>query len=471
MATTRLIVHRISKGSSILKSMKDRFDYGQDISKTKNGELVSAYMCDPRTADVEFNLSKAKYTMITGREQKKDANVLCYQIRQSFMEDETDPETALKIGHDLAMRWTKGKHAFFVVSHIDRPHPHVHIYYNSTSLDNTRKYRNFWGSSWALQRLSDRICLENDLSVIANPKLKSKGKYKHYGHWLGNKKQPTFQEKLKMQIDISLMNNPKSFDEFLLSMVSAGYEVKHGRGGVISFRTKGQERYTRLRSSTLGEGYGIEEIQDVIKSRGVSKRTYKPELQKFNLIIDIQSRLKNGKGPAYERWAKVFNLKQMAAAVQYLQENNLFEYEQLDIKAMETTDRFHNASDKLKTIESAMKRNAELKAAIIDYAKTKPVFLEYKAKKYSNKFLSEHESEIAIYRAAQATMKDILQGDKLPKMEDLKAEWQTLTAEKKSGYIEYRTAQKDMRDIITVKANIDHLLGITDIQKVKGHER
>ena len=143
LATTRLISHHISGGKSILASLSDRFDYGQNPEKTLDGSLIRSYECDPLTADSEFLLSKARYKSITGREQKRDADVLCYQIRQSFPPGELDPEEALNIGYELAMRWTKGKHAFFVVSHADRPHPHVHIYYNSTTLDCTRKYRDF----------------------------------------------------------------------------------------------------------------------------------------------------------------------------------------------------------------------------------------------------------------------------------------------------------------------------------------
>ena len=253
-------------------------------------------------------------------------------------------------------------------------------------------------------------------------------------------------------------------------MATAGYEIKHRRGGGISFRAEGQERYTALRSSTLGKGYGQEEIQATIESRIPSgSRAAQP--RKVNLIVDIQAKMRDGKGPAYERWAKVFNLKQIAAAVQYLQENNLLVYEDLEQKADAATERFHSASDKLKVTEAAMKRNSGLKAVIVDYAKTQPIFEEYKAKKYNNKYLAEHEADIAVYRAAQATMKELLQGAKLPKMDTLKAEWQALTANKKSGYAEYRAAQKDMREVSIIKQNIDTLLGLTDRQKNKEMER
>ena len=471
MATTYFKTHHISKGETIAQSMKDRFDYGQNPDKTRGGELVAAYECDPETADAEFLLSKAKYKAITGREQKKDADVLCYQIRQSFVPGEVDAETALKIGYDFAMRWTKGKHAFFVVSHTDRSHPHVHIYYNSTTLDCTRKFRDFIGSARAIRRLSDRICLENGLSCIAHPKLHSKGKYQHYGQWRGDSRPPTFQKRLKAQIDICLAGNPPDMDAFLQAMSVAGFEVKRGRGGVISFRTEGQKRFTRLRSSTLGEGYGQEDIQAVIEGRAAPSKGRAGTPHKVNLIINIQSRMRAGKGPAYERWANVFNLKQIAATLQYLQENDLLEYEQLEKKATEAADRFHTLSDQIKSIEGAMSVNAELKAAIVDYAKTRPVFDGYKAAKYSKKYLAEHEAEITVYRAARATFQRVLSGAKLPKMDALKEEYQKLAATKRAAYKEYRAVRKDMQEVVTAKSNIDHLLGLTDAQKNKEMER
>ena len=270
---------------------------------------------------------------------------------------------------------------------------------------------------------------------------------------------------------------------FLSELTELGFEHKHGRGSVLSFRAPehGQERFTHLRSSTLGMGYDIEDISAVIDGR-VSYSEWRqlrepstsgtaPVPRKFNLVIDIQEKMQQGKGTAYANWATVYNLKQMAAALQHIQENNLLDYEDLATKAEVASERFHSASDKLKQTEAAMKHNAELKAAIIDYARTRPVFEEYKAQKYSNKYLAEHEADIAVYRAAQAAMKELLQGEKLPKMDTLKSEWQTLTAAKKSGYAEYRAAQKDMREAVTIKANIDHLLDIIDVDKNKAMER
>ena len=402
----------------------------------------------------EFLLAKASYAAMTGREQKKANDVLCYQIRQSFYPGEITPKEANRIGYELAMRWTKGRHAFIVTTHTDKRHIHCHIYYNSTTLDCTRKFRNFWGSSFALRRLSDRLCLENGLSIVENPKPRSKGKYRNYGEWQ----------------KAALAERPADLYEFLSLMKRAGYEVKKVRVGGISFRLtgQGQERFTRLRASTLGDGYDLKDILAAIE--GKEKRPGRPE-RKISLAVDIQAKLAAGKGPGYERWAKVFNIKQMAAALAYIQDNGLTDYEQLAQKATEATDHFHELSEQIKQTEQAMKTNAGLKAATVQYAKTRPVFEQYKAAKYSRKFLAEHEADIELYRAAQAEMRRLLGGAKLPKMDVLKEEGRKLTAKKKRLYGEYQKARRDMQEIVTIKANIDALLGYTEPGKKQEKER
>ena len=456
-----------NEGESIAEAIRDCLDYGKNPEKTESGKYISSYECDPATVAAEFLLAKARYKAMTGREQKKGEDVLCYQIRQSFYPGEITPEEANRVSYELAMRWTKGRHAFIVTTHTDKEHIHSHIYYNSTTLDCTRKFRNFWGSSFALRRLSDRLCLENGLSIVENPKPRSKGKFRNYGEWLAGRKRPlTYQDRLRAAIDTALAKRPADFPEFLSLMEQAGYEVKQRRGAV-SFRAPGQERFTRLRSDTLGDGYGEADIKAALS--GSRQRPGQPR-QKVSLAIDIQAKLQ-GKGPGYERWAKVFNLKQMAAALAYLQDNGLTDYEQLEQRATAATERFHKLSDQIKSTEAALHTNMELKAATVQYAKTRPVFEKYKASKYSRKFLAEHEADIELYRAACADFKRILDGGKLPKMDTLKEEGRKLSEQKKKLYAEYRKAKADMQEVTTIKANIDYLLGYAEPGRKKEQER
>ncbi len=267
-AATFIKSHKQAAKRTALQSLKDRFDYG--LNPEKLG-AVSAYLCDPKTAHLEFMLIKEQYQAAAGRPAEHGA--LCYQIRQAFPQGEITPEEANKIGYETVMRWTKGKYQFFVCTHIDKGHIHNHIYYNSTAYDYSRKFRNFLGSTFALRRLSDRVCLEHDLSVIQNPKLHSKGKFLHYGQWLGADRRPSQKEQLRSAIDTALAQRPADLPAFLSLLESAGVQVVHGRGGVLSFKLPGYERPARWRSSTLGSGYGPEDVQAVMQNGGDAWRT------------------------------------------------------------------------------------------------------------------------------------------------------------------------------------------------------
>lgn len=448
--------------------MEERFAYG--LNPKKLG-AVSAYLCDPASAPAEFLLTKSQYQAETGRAVERGA--LFFQIRQAFSPGEVMPEDANKIGYETAMRWTKGKYQFFVCTHIDKGHLHNHIYFNSTAFDCSRKFHNFIGSSFALRRLSDRVCIEHELSVIQNPKQHSKGRFLHYGQWIGEKP-PSAQQRVRLAVVEALGKKPADFAAFLRLMEEAGFAVKHGRGGTLSFLAPGQDKYTRLRASTLGDGFDPEDIRAAI----AGERPI-PELpadspappRRVNLMIDIQQRMAQGKGPAYAQWTKVYNLKQMAAALQYLQEHGLTDYDELAASTESAVDRFHTLVGELRDTEAALSQTVRLMGATVDYAKTRPVFNGYKVARYSKKYLAEHEAELATYRAAKAAMNEILGGAKLPKMDALKKERRELSEKKKALYAEYRKAQADMRQAVAVKANIDYLLGHTDGRENKAQER
>ena len=303
MAATRLIALHKNKGKSVAACLKSRTDYVQNPDKTEQGELVSCYECSPLTVDEEFMLSKRQYELVTGRRQKSD--IIAYQIRQSFKPGEITAEEANKVGYELAMRFTKGKYAFIVATHTDREHIHNHIIYNSTALDSTRKFRDFLLSGLAVQRLSDLICLEHQLSVIEIKPYRERQKRTLYPPKESNR------DRLCGVIDTILAEKPKDYEDFLQGLEQQGYEVK--RGKYTSVKGTRQKRFIRFR--TLGAGYSEEELKVVISGEVEHHPRQKqnrivPE-QKFQMLVDIQAKLAEGKSMGYARWAKRYNLKQM----------------------------------------------------------------------------------------------------------------------------------------------------------------
>ena len=158
MATTRIIPLHTGKGRTVGKAISDIIGYVKNPEKTDHGRLITSYQCDSRVADAQFLLDKQTYAARTGRVRGAD-DVIAYHLRQSFVPGEITPEEANRLGVELARRFTKDKHAFIVCTHIDKAHVHNHIIWNSTTLECDRKFRNFWGSTRAVHRLSDTICV------------------------------------------------------------------------------------------------------------------------------------------------------------------------------------------------------------------------------------------------------------------------------------------------------------------------
>ena len=445
----------VGKGRNISTAIADIIDYVENPQKTDFGKFIYGYECDTRLADAEFLLSKRQYANLTGRNQGAD-DVIAYHLRQAFKPGEVTPEEANQIGRELALKLTKGNHAFVVCTHVDKHHVHNHIIINSTTLDCQKKFRNFWGSTWAIRRMNDKLCLEHGLSIIENPKPSRE----HYGTWLGNKKQPSFQEQIRIVIDAALEEKPKDFEELLKKLEAAGIEVNRERKH-LRFRVLGQENYTRC--DTLKGDY----TEQAIKERIAGTRAVKPchafskkPVSKVGLLVDIEAAIRSGKGPGYERWAKVFNLKQLSQAVLYLKEHGDMGYEDLLEKANATTTNFNTLSVQIKDLESKMNANAELQKQIVNYAKTRAVYVEYRKAGYSKKFRTEHEAEILLHQAAKNHF-DELGIKKLPSVKSLREEYTDLLEQKRKAYSVYKQVKNDMKELHNVRANVEYLLEIS----------
>ena len=465
MAATRLIPMHLQKSRSLEQCLKERTDYAKNDEKTEAGEYVSSYECDPDTVDLEFEISKNQYEVNTGR-NSKEKDVIAYQIRQSFKPGEVTPEEANEIGYETAMRWTKGKHAFIVATHVDKAHIHNHIIYNSTTLDAQHKYQNFFLSSFALRRLSDLICLEHGLSVIPEKKP---------GEW---QKRTTYPKKETKRDDIRKLidlifekKRPNSIDEFLRALEDNGYEVKWGK--YISAKGKEQKNFLRLRS--LGKGYtekdiekriAGEEIEDVPvgSNKAASVKTIKEKAeQKLDVVLDIQNIIAKNKGPGYEQWTKRHNIKAISKTLIFLSERGLESYKKLSVVAEEASERFDTITSRQKEIEKRMSEIKELRQHIFNFSKSRKFYAEYKAKKYDERFFEEHRGPLTLYKAAKEAFKKY--DGPIPTIRELDAEFQKLLQEKRQLYSEYKIARAEMQELLTAKQNVEQFLGKQNLQK------
>ena len=288
MATTRLMPLHTGKGRTVGQAISDIIDYTENPQKTDGGRLITSWQCDSRIADAEFLFTKNQYIQKTGRVRGED-DVIAYHLRQSFVPGEITPEEANRLGCELAKRFTKGNHAYIVCTHIDKSHIHNHVIWNSTALNQTRKFRNFWGSSRAVRRLNDTICIENGYSIVENPKRHGKS----YNKWLGDKKKPSHRERICAAIDDALTQKPDSFETLLELLRQAGYEVK---GKKVPSLLGGEQKKS-IRMDTLGDGYTPADLRAVIAGekahtpRKNAAAPVKPEKRSGNLLVDRQEQL------------------------------------------------------------------------------------------------------------------------------------------------------------------------------------
>ncbi len=451
MAATRLIPLHQNKGKTLAKSLKDRTDYAKNGEKTEDGELISSYACNPDIVEKEFLEAKSEYMRLTGRKPKGD--VIAYQIRQSFKPGEITPEEANEIGYETAMRLTKGNHAFIVATHTDRAHIHNHVIFNSTNLACDRKYRNFFLSAFVLQKISDLVCLEHGMSVIPPSKYSERVKRTTFPERV------SFREQIKDEIDAILGQNPTDFDALLAELQKKDYEIKRGKHTAI--RGKEQKRFIRFRS--LGEDYSEENLKKVIAGeKQAPKREKKPEKQRptklpqrtFDMIIDIQEKMRQGKSGGYVQWAKKYNVKQLAETLLFLNQHDIHDQETLDQLADATSKKYHDLTKRIKEAEEKMAENKVIKTHIINYSKTRDTYIAYRKSGYSKKFYEAHRDEITLHKAAKEAFSKLPDG-KIPKVKDLNEEFARLLSEKKAAYSEYRKAKSEMREYQIAKQNVD----------------
>lgn len=428
----------ITKTHSIKSTLNLAIQYICNPAKTDGTLLVSSFACLPETADIEFEWTR--------RQAIDKGNNLGRHIIQSFSpEDNITPEQAHEIGMKLAEQVLGGKYEFVISTHTDKHQIHNHIIFNSVSFVDYKKYHSNKYTYRNIRRASDKLCEEYGLSVIAENSNKGQSYFEHTAYEKNN----TYKSQLKQKIDTAI-KRAIDFEDFLLRMELAGYEVK--RGKYISFRTQGQQRF--MRSKTLGERYTEESIiKRIQKQKSITKSD-----KHISLIIDIQNCIKAQESKGYEHWAKINNLKQASKTLNFLTEHNITSYDDLKTKIEERRKTFDNISDDLKSVEHKLNDTNILRKHISTYQSLKPIYDKYKKSKNKSEFENKHRQEIILFEASHKYLSEVQTNGKLPTLEKVNTERIELEEQKQKLYAEYRKTKKELSEIDVVKSNVDAML-------------
>ena len=431
----------VTKIKPIKSTLKKALDYIQNPDKTDGKMLVSSFGCSPETADIEFEFTIAQAL--------NRGNNLAHHLIQSFAPGEVDYQKAHEIGKQLADAVTKGQYEYVLTTHIDKGHVHNHIIFCSVNFVDYHKYNSNERSYYGIRNMSDRLCRENGLSVVAPQK---GGKGKSYAEYLAEKTGTSWKGKLKTAVD-GLIPQVSSFEELLSRLQAAGYEIKPGK--YVSCRAPGQERFTRLK--TLGADYTEEAIRERIEGRRT--RTAKaPKAERgVSLLIDIENSIKAAQSRGYEQWAKIHNLKQAAKTLNFLTEHQISRYEDLTAKITEIQTESDKAGDALKEVEKRLADMAVLIKNVSTFQKTKPAYDTYRKARNKERYRAAHEGTVILHEAAAKALK-AAGISKLPNLAALQAEYEKLQEQKEALRADYGKLKKQVKEYDVIKQNIDSIL-------------
>ena len=425
--------------------MSKAIAYILNPEKTDEKLLVSSYGCASETAAREFEWTRK----IAEQKGMTPVRIIARHVIQSFEIGEVTPELAHEIGKQFADEILEGKYEYVLTTHIDKDHVHNHLIFNAVDFVDYHAYKSYKRIYYDMREVSDRLCKENGLSVIPPSQNKGMG-YKEYTE---AKRGTSWKQKLKQTID-RLVITAKDYDDFLRLMQEAGYEIKTGK--YISFRAEGQERFTR--SKTIGENYTEERIKERIAGRTPRRSQRQTTPKGISLIGDIQERIRLIDSKGYEYKAKLTILKEAARTLNYLTENNLLQYADLEKKVEDVHSSYDRTGKELKGVEARLREVQPLIKNISNYQRLKPVYDAFQKAKDKPSFKAKHEAELVIFEAARSTLLAMQGDEKLPSLKTLQAEQQRLLEEQQRLYDERAKLKKEVKQIETIKSNVDTFL-------------
>ena len=435
----------VTKIKAIRGTLSKAIAYILNPEKTDEKLLVSSYGCASETAAREFEWTRK----IAEQKGMNPVRIIARHVIQSFEIGEVTPELAHEIGKQFADEILRGKYEYVLTTHIDKDHVHNHLIFNAVDFVNYHAYKSYKRIYYDMREVSDRLCKENGLSVI--PPSQNKGmSYKEYTE---AKRGTSWKQKLKQTID-RLVITSKDYDDFLRLMQEAGYEIKPGK--YISFRAEGQERFTR--SKTIGENYTEERIKERIAGRTPRRSQRQTTPKGISLIGDIQERIRLIDSKGYEHKAKLTILKEAARTLNYLTENNLLQYADLEKKVEDVHSSYDRTGKELKGVEARLREVQPLIKNISNYQRLKPVYDAFQKAKDKPGFKAKHEAELVIFEAARSTLLAMQGDEKLPSLKTLKAEQAQLFEEQERLYAERNRLKKEAKQIETIKSNVDTFL-------------
>ena len=436
----------ITKIHPIKSTLNLAISYIVNEEKTDEQILVSTHKCHQETAHTQF--------LRTRNDSGTNGTVLARHLIQSFLPGEASPEMAHQIGLELCKKILKDEYEFVLSTHIDKGHIHNHIIFNNVNMVTGKCYQSNKKSYHQIRYQSDKLCKDNNLSVIDEFYESYKRKYKTNGKsWYENeqfKKGTSWKRRLQFDID-RLIKQSKDWEEFLKKIVELGYEIKHGKH--IAFKPKDKQRFTRAK--TIGEDYTEKRLKERITENQSIKAS--PVKKRIGNVINMNTNAKVKESKGYEYWATKYNLNTMAESVIFLREQGIKSVKQLDEYIQKAADERQNLQDKIKVIDKEMQELSAIMEQVHTVKKYRQYYKEYKANPSDKTFFEEYKVQITLYENTLSELKKSY--SKLPNSRDILSELDKLQEKKNTLMQEYSSSKSIMNELYKIRKNYGIYMG------------
>ncbi|HHX07984.1 MAG TPA: relaxase/mobilization nuclease domain-containing protein [Chloroflexi bacterium] len=435
----------ITKIHPIKSTLKKALTYVLEDNKTREGLLVSSFACSPETADLEFGFTLS-HCMEKG-------NNLAFHLMQSFKPGETDAKTAHQIGDELAIELLKWKYEYVLSTHVDKGHIHNHLIFCAANFEDYRKFVSNRKSYYQIRYISDRLCEQYGLSVV----IPGEERGKSYKEYLAHKAGSSWKANLRLAVNQAVRSS-RSFEEFLIRMHLAGYEIRQGK--YLAFRAEGQQRYTN--SKALGIGFTQERITEKINRNTDKHIILRPE-RDLQLLIDIDNSIKAMQNPRYAQALKVQNLKRAGRTLNYLTELGIDSYSKLDKRHSEIRDAFDQTKAEIKNLENKIAELSTIVKQLSVLSKASSMGAQRDASKINYQILADTASRSLSEKGINPPY---------PSTEMLLNEVKNMEVEKETLYQSYNQLKRDWRQSETMRKNIEQLIRPGEslsLEKEEGH--
>lgn len=447
----------------IKATVNKAIEYICNPDKTDEQIYVSSFACSPETAALDFQYTldhTGEHSFVNGQDRENKA----FHLIQAFAPGEVSFDEAHAVGKELAEQLLGGRYSYVLTTHIDKGHVHNHLIFCAADNMEYKHYHDCKKTYWNIRKLSDKLCQEHGLSVIES----SKKRGAKYNEWSANQSDQGWKNQIRKDIN-QVIKSVSSYDEFLALMQAKGYEMKNtsfeeNSGKYIAFRPLDKDRFVRGSAKSLGKNFTRERIKERIEKKRTLPFNGRPANERIKKLIDTSADERFVENVGLRKWANKENLRIASDTYNRMVAKNIHNFSELNQRILFLQEESKTTNSSIVNLEHQLRDLAETIKYAEQYQENKSFHDRYRKVKDPDRFLRKYESHLILFAGAERMLQHKnIDTSHLP-LEKIKTQYQELLSKKKELSNQYKSSQSEIKELETIKENMEQYLGKSSIE-------